>query len=276
MIEINLNKKETEKFFKLKSIIKDYNSVLVAYSGGVDSTLLAYITHHILAQKSLIITVNSEFIANDELNEARNLANELSFNYQVLNLSILNNPKINENNPKRCKYCKELIFTELIKIAKENGIDNIVDGSNIDDLNDYRPGFEAVKKLGIKSPFIEADFNKEDIRNLSKAFKLPNWDKPALACLASRIPYNTQITKESLETIEEAEKYLKNLGYSNFRVRHHDKIARIELNQDDFKPFISKHKTEIDLKFKKLGYNYVCLDLKGYRTGSLNESIEIK
>ncbi|OGH98794.1 MAG: TIGR00268 family protein [Candidatus Melainabacteria bacterium GWF2_32_7] len=269
-----LDKIKSEKYPKLANIIQNYGSAVVAYSGGIDSTLLAYITHHILAQKSLIITAKSEFITDNELKEAQELAKHFAFNHTVIDLKVLDNSDIRKNNSQRCRYCKELIFSELVKLAKTKGYQYIFDGSNIDDINDYRPGFEAIKKLEIKSPFIEAGFSKADIRETAKDLGLSNWNKPALACLASRIPYETAITKENLYMIEQAESYLKDLGYSGFRVRHHDKIARIELNQDDIEQFISKHRKEINLKLQKLGYNYVCLDLKGYRTGSLNESIE--
>lgn len=261
-----------ENFLRLKEIIKSYNSALVAYSGGVDSTLLAYLSHHILAQKFLAVTVNSEFIPAQELAEAKNLAKELNLSHQVINISVLDKTDVIENSPLRCKYCKKFVFRELTRIAEAKGLENIFDGSNMDDIKDYRPGFEAIKGLKVKSPFIKADFTKSDIRNLAKAFNISNWNKPSLACLASRIPYDIHITGEILQKVEKSENYLQKLGYKGFRVRHHDKIARIELNPIDFETILENRKI-IDTKFKELGYSYVCLDLKGYRTGSLNEVI---
>ena len=266
-----LNKIKSDKFSKLRSIIQNYGSAVVAYSGGIDSTLLSYVTHHILAQKSLMVTVKSEFITDQELKEALELAEKYRFNHTILNLNVLDKTQVTKNDPQRCKYCKELIFGQITELAKQKGYQYIFDGSNVDDISDYRPGFEAIKKLGVKSPFIEADFTKSNIRNLAKTLELPIWNKPALACLASRIPYETTITQQNLQQVEQAESCLNELGYSGLRVRHHGKIARIELNQSDIESFITKHSNEINIKLKKLGYNYVCLDLEGYRTGSLNE-----
>jgi len=277
MIDENkLNKNLLDKFLKLKEIIINSESAAVAYSGGVDSTLLSFLSHNILAQKSLIITVNSEFISECEFNKAKFIAEKYGFNYKIIDLSVFNNLKIIENNPKRCKFCKETVFKEIIALAKEDNIKNIFDGSNINDLEDYRPGFEAIKELQIRSPFIEANISKSEIRGISGAFDIPNWNKPALACLASRIPYNTVITLESLKKVEKAEEYLNNLGYYGCRVRHHDLIARIVLANKDIEKFIFHHKDIVDKKLKEIGYTYVCIDLKGYKTGSLNALIDIE
>jgi pyridinium-3,5-biscarboxylic acid mononucleotide sulfurtransferase len=162
------------------------------------------------------------------------------------------------------------VMTKIIEFAKSQGIENILDGSNIDDLGDYRPGFEAAHALGIKSPFMEAQIGKEDIREMAKHFDLPVWNKPASACLASRIPYNIAITKEALSQVESAEDFIRDLGYKGFRVRHHDKIARIELNSDDMENFVKNHREEVDFELRKLGYTSVCVDLKGYRLSGLN------
>jgi len=271
--EVKLEKELQKKFLRLHEIIKNSQSAVVAFSSGVDSTLLAFITHQLLAEKSLAVTINSEFFAASELKDATELAEKLGFNHTIISLSVLDNEQVYRNDPLRCKYCKEAVFGEIVKIAEKNGFRHIFDGANIDDIADYRPGFEATRKYVI-SPFIEANLTKYEIRLLSKVLNLPNWNKPALACLASRIPYGTVIIGDILEKIQKAESELTKLGYEGFRVRHHGDLARIELDIKDFDSFISDHREQIDSKLKKMGYNYVCLDLKGYRTGSLNAALE--
>lgn len=268
--ESKLNKILINKLNALKEIIIDSESAIVAYSGGIDSTLLAFLSHNILSQKSLIITVNSEFVSENELKEAKIIADKYAFNHKIINLSMFDNPETVKNPLQRCKFCKEFIFKEIIKIANENNIQTILEGSNTSDLSDYRPGYEAIKALNIKSPFIEANISKSEIREIAKMLDLPNWHKPALACLATRIAPNTQITMEVLKQIEASENYLQSLGYDDCRVRHHDKIARIELNSKDIEKFIFHHRDTVDKKFKELGYTYVCIDLKGYKMGNMN------
>ncbi|MDD3013098.1 MAG: ATP-dependent sacrificial sulfur transferase LarE [Candidatus Gastranaerophilales bacterium] len=270
-MDLNFNSELKSKFSRLISTIKDYGSLCVAFSAGVDSTLLAFIVSNILEGAPHIVTVNSEFLSRYELEESKNLAQELGFEHKIIDISVMDNPDIIQNDTLRCKYCKFTVMMNIIEFAKSNGIDNILDGSNIDDLSDYRPGFEAASALGIKSPFIEAGISKEDIRELAKFLNLPNWDKPASACLASRIPYNSVITKDILEKVEKAEDFIRDLGYRGFRVRHYDKIARIELNADDIESFIKNHRVKVDLELRRLGYTSVCVDLKGYRLSGLNK-----
>jgi len=270
-MDLNFNSELKSKFSKLISTIKDYGNVCVAFSAGVDSTLLSFIVSNILENNPLIVTVNSDFLSRNELEESKELALELGFEHKIIDINVMDNPDIIRNDSSRCKYCKYTIMSNVIEFAKGYGAENILDGSNVDDLGDYRPGFEAAKALGIKSPFIEANINKEDIRELAKFLNLPNWDKPASACLASRISYNTAITKDLLEKVEKAEDFIRNLGYSGFRVRHHDKIARIEFNAADIENFIKNHRTETDLELRRLGYANVCVDLKGYRLSGLNK-----
>lgn len=260
-----------DKLTGLIEIIRGYNKAIIAFSGGADSTLLSFLASRILADKALAVTINSEFLTKSELSEAIELAKANNINHKIINTSVLTNSQIASNDHLRCKYCKEAIIAHLRKTAQEYSIENILDGTNTDDTKDYRPGFEAARVLGIKTPFLQAGFNKADIRKLSAALGLHNWNKPASACLASRIPYGTIITEKILKKVEEAEFCIRELGYNGFRVRHHGNIARIELNADDIEKFISQNKEKIVLKFENLGYNYVCLDLKGYRTGSLNE-----
>lgn len=260
---------------KLEEIIKSYESVIVAYSGGVDSTLLACVANKVLKGKSLAVTVNSEFITGSEFREASLVAQEQGLNHRVININVLNYPAITENSSKRCKYCKHKVFSEILKVAQFERYKHVIEGSNLDDLSDYRPGFEAIKELDIKSPFLEAGFTKNDIRNLAAKLNLSNHNKPALACLASRIPYNTKITKEILVQIEKAEEIISGLGFTGFRVRHHQEIARIELDESDIQRFMS-YKDLVDNELKKIGFKFVCLDLKGYSRGSLNSLMDNK
>ncbi len=270
MKTLNLSKNLQKKFNHLQDILKSYESVLVGFSGGADSTLLSYVAYNILAQKSLITTINSEFYPAVELKETLKVAEVLNIPIKILELKVLNHSDVIKNDKLRCKYCKTYLFKQLIELKDQQGINYVCDGSNVADLNDYRPGFEAIKELRVKSPFIEANINKQEIREISLQLNLPNWDKPSQACLASRIPYDTCISSEVLKQVEKAEKILIDLGYKTYRVRHHNEIARIELHPDDSSQFIQKHSEFIDKEFKKLNYNYVCLDLKGYVSGSLN------
>lgn len=269
-MNLNFNNELNNKFLKLTDIIKNYGDACVAFSAGIDSTLLSYIVSNTEGINSIIVTVNSDFLSEYELEEAKNLASSFNFNHKIIDINIFDKPEITLNDPLRCKYCKKVVMANIIEFAKSQGIETILDGSNVDDLSDYRPGFEAAKELGIKSPFIEANINKEDIREMAKLLNLQNWNKPASACLASRIPYNTEITKSNLEMVEKAENFIRNLGYKGFRVRHHDKIARIELDIDDINDFIKNHREETDLTLRTLGYTNVCVDLKGYRMSGLN------
>lgn len=272
MLNINFPDKELEdRFFKLVNMFKNYKSVTVAFSGGIDSTLLAFIAKEVLGRESAAVTVNSEFITRQELDATVELSRELGLNHKVINLSIFVD-EITDNHPERCKVCKEFIFSEIIKNSE---FKTIIEGSNLDDLEDYRPGMLAIKALDVKSPFIETEISKSDIRTIARLLGLSNWDKPAMACLASRIPYGTKITKEILVQVKEAENFIQEeLGYKGSRVRHHDNIARIELNPENINNFIKNDKDKVDKELKKLGYKYVCLELSGYSKGSLNREIK--
>ncbi len=273
MFEIIDDKELKQKLYNLSELLKTCEKALTAFSGGIDSTLLSFLATQILGKNALIVTVNSEFLAKRELSEACSLAKELGFNHKIIDFNILNNPDVKANSPLRCKFCKETIIANLRKTADEYGIENIIEGSNIDDLEDYRPGFEAVKEMNVKSPFIEAGFTKQDIREASKAFGLSNWNKPASACLASRIPYGTEISQEMLKQIEEAELFIENLGYRGFRVRHLGETAKIELDKADISKFVSENLDTVTIKLNNIGFKSVCVDLEGYRTGSLNNEL---
>ena len=247
-------------------------SVLVAFSGGVDSTLLLRVAKDVLGSEVLAVTASSAVYPSEEMEQAKTLAQNLKARHEIIQTRELTNPKF-VNNPKdRCYWCKKELFAELTSIARENDLSHVVDGSNLDDLDDFRPGMKAARELGVRSPLQEAMLTKADIRSMSKRMGLPTWSKPSLACLASRLPYGTRITRDKLVRIGRAERFLKDLGFTHIRVRHHDTIARIEVPKKDISRLVSdKPRSQIVSYFKTLGYSYVTLDLEGYRTGSMNE-----
>lgn len=265
-----MDKALQEKYENLKTIIKDCGTAIIAYSGGVDSTLLAFIASRELRENALCLTINSELIPSAELQESIEMAKEYGFKHQVLNLSVLNNSDITNNSPERCYFCKNTVFSKITELAKDYKIINILEGSNTDDLSDYRPGFKAILNLSIKSPLMEAKLSKSEIREISKTLGLKTWNKPSYACLASRIPYNETIDIEKLSLVEKSEVFISSLGYQGIRIRHHDTIARIELREENIEKFICNDRKSVELKLKEYGFKYVCLDIGGYKTGSLN------
>ncbi|MFH1710121.1 MAG: ATP-dependent sacrificial sulfur transferase LarE [bacterium] len=260
------------KHKKLKEILKKYGGLLVAYSGGVDSSLLLRVAHDVLGKKLLAVIAKSKTYTKEEGDEAVKFAKKLGVRHKVISTEEFNDEKFISNPPERCFHCKKELFSKLVDIAKKEGIKYVADGSNVSDLSDFRPGTNASREYGIKSPLREAGFTKDDIRKLSKQLKLPTWNKPSLACLASRIPYGTRITSDILDRIEKGEKFLRSLGLKQVRVRHHGDLARIEVEKADLISLIEDGVADrIDRKFKDIGYNYVTIDLMGYRTGSMNE-----
>jgi len=260
------------KHKKLREILNSFGSLLVAYSGGVDSSLLLKVAHDVLGRNVLAVIARSETYTKEEGQAAIKFAKKLGVKYQIIKTDEFSDEHFLSNPTERCYYCKKELFSKLRDIAKKEGIRYVADGSNVSDLSDYRPGNNASKEFGIKSPLREAGLTKEDIRQLSRELKLPTWNKPSLACLASRIPYGTRITKEILKKIEKGEKYLRSLGLKQVRVRHHGNLARIEVDKCDIASLVDNGTADkIDKKFKSLGYNYVTIDVAGYRTGSLNE-----
>ena len=259
----------TEKYKKLTHILEDMGSVAVAFSGGVDSSLMIYVAHKILKNRAKAYTINTPYIANWELNEAKEFCSNYKIPLQILELpfdkALLNNP---EN---RCYICKTILFKKLKEITRQDGFKFVVDGTNYDDQNDFRPGLKALEELEIRSPFMEAEIVKKEIRDFSKYWRLPTWDKPAYACLLTRIPHNNAVNPNDLRRIELAEKFLMDSGFRAVRVRSHKNLARIEVNPEDIPKLanisLSKKITE---KLKQLGFDYVTLDLEGYRMGSLN------
>lgn len=260
---------------RLQKILRGMNKALIAFSGGVDSTLLLKVAVDVLGRGALAVIASSETYPAREVRAARALARRLGARALVVRTQEIDNPAFFENSPQRCYHCKLELFTLLRKMADERGIPFVLDGSNADDRNDYRPGALAGRELGIRSPLQEAGLAKSDVRTLSKMFGLPNWNKPSLACLASRFPYHVPIERSSLRRVGKAEDALRDLGLVQVRVRHHGDIARIEVPAEDIPKILTRRaRQRIVSRFKKLGYVFVTLDLEGYRTGSLNEPLK--
>jgi len=250
-------------------------SLAVAYSGGVDSTFLLKVAHDVLDAKVMAVTARSSTYPEREFREATDFARKIGVRHSVIVSEELDIEGFSDNPVDRCYFCKRELFTKILDVARQNGLKYVADGSNIDDLGDYRPGMKAVMELGVVCPLKEAGMGKNDIRILSKEMNLPTWDKPAFACLSSRFPYGQKITREKLEVIDKMEQFLMDQGFRQVRVRHHGDIARIEVSAEERLKFF-----DIDLmdriheKFRQFGFAYVALDLKGYRTGSMNEVID--
>lgn len=261
-----------EKLSKLKEIVSELKSVVVAFSGGVDSTLVAKVCYDILKDNAMAVTARSETYPEFEFREAQKLAKEIGIKHLVIDTSELAIEGFANNPPDRCYFCKTELFEKLKVIAKQHGFLNVADGANLDDTQEFRPGLKASKELNVKSPLKESGMTKKDIREVSRMLNLSNWNKPAYACMSSRFPYGQSITEEKLRMVSEAEKYLRSLGLVQFRVRHHETIARIEALPEDIHILAnSPAREELLCKFKEIGFTYVTLDLEGYRSGSMNE-----
>ncbi|MDO8141669.1 MAG: ATP-dependent sacrificial sulfur transferase LarE [Candidatus Brocadiales bacterium] len=261
-----------EKLKKLKDIIKDFESVVVAFSGGVDSSLVAKVCYDVLGDKAIAVTARSETYPAYEYEEAVKIAKEIGISHMTIDTSELGIKGFAENPPNRCYFCKSELFGKLREIAREKGYKNVADGANLDDAGEYRPGLDAAKELEVRSPLKESGLRKADIREISKHLNLSNWNKPSYACMSSRFPYGQSITEEKLTIVAAAENYLRNFGLKQFRVRHHDTIARIEVLPEDIPLLLQNgNRNELVRKFKDIGYKYVTIDLEGYRSGSMNE-----
>ena len=260
------------KMDSLRSILGDMGAVIIAYSGGVDSAFLAAAANDVLGRDALAVTAKSPSLAPSELREAVALAERLGLNHRVIETREVEREDYAANNPNRCFFCKDELYTYLAAFAQDEGYAHIANGTNTDDLGDFRPGLNAAKQYGVRSPMVEADLSKSEIRTLSLGMDLPTWDKPAQACLSSRIPYGTPVTVEALERIAKAEEFLHDLGIRQLRVRHHDTVARIEVEPADF-PALTQDdvRAQVTDYFRSIGYSYVALDLAGFRSGSLNE-----
>ncbi len=264
-----------QKWEFLKVLLHDMKPAVLAYSGGVDSSLLLRAASEVMGPGLIAVTAVSETYPAGELQPARNFALSLGVTHRILHTEELASETFVRNSPDRCYYCKKELFEKLRKLAGTEGISCVMEGSNTDDLNDHRPGRKAAEEHAVRSPLVEAGLSKSEVRELARGLGLPVWDKPSLACLSSRIPYGTRITPAILKAIQTAEDHLRAHGFQQVRVRHHGDMARIEVDSSDFAKLLSSGVAErITSALKEIGYTYVCLDLAGYRTGSMNEGLK--
>ena len=263
------------KLESLEGVLSEMESVLIAYSGGVDSAFLLKVALSVLGDEVVAVTASSETYPSGELEEAKKNAKMLGVKHVIIKTNELHDENFTSNPPERCYYCKKELFSKLTELAKQYGMNHVADGSNYDDLNDFRPGMRAASQIGVRSPLKEAMLTKEEIRILSKKMNLPTWDKPSQPCLSTRFPYGTTITRAKLSRVKLAEEFLAKFGVKQLRVRVHGDIARIEVPRNDLHIFLDEDiSKEIVDKFKALKYTYITLDIQGYRMGSMNEPLK--
>jgi uncharacterized protein len=270
-IDLGILKAKQDRLF---SILKPMRRVIVAYSGGADSAYLAWAAHRVLGDNAVAITADSASIPESHKTDAETFARQCGFRHEYIETREFDNPDYIKNDPNRCFHCKDELFTRLEIVARARGIEHIAYGVNVDDLSDYRPGQHAAKLHQAKAPLVDAGLSKAEIRELSRLTGLSTWDRPASACLSSRIPYGTPVTLENVKTVERGEEAIRALGFRQFRVRFHGKLVRIEIAKDELAAALTPEMAQRFVQiFKPLGFHYVTIDLEGYRQGSLNRAL---
>ena len=261
---------------RLRELFRKLGSVIVAYSGGVDSSYVAYVANDELGARAVCITGQSASLPAYQNEEIARVVQRFGFNHEIMRTDELEQPGYRANNGDRCFFCKDELYGKLESLAGSRGIDHIVDGSTVDDLDDYRPGRQAAKQHAVRSPLIEVNLNKNEVRELSRRASLPTWDKPASPCLSSRIAYGTTVTIERLQKVDRGEEILREFGFREFRVRHHDTLVRLEISPAEMDRVLQKDVIDqLAARFRELGFKYVTLDLHGFRSGSMNEALPV-
>lgn len=261
---------------RLRELFRTLGSVIVAYSGGVDSSYVAYVANDELGPRAVCITGQSASLPAYQNEEIGRVVQRFGFNHEIVRTDELEQPGYRANNGDRCFFCKDELYGKLESVARTRAIDYIVDGSTVDDLDDYRPGRQAAKQHAVRSPLIEVNLNKNEVRELSRRASLPTWDKPASPCLSSRIAYGTTVTIERLQKVDRGEEILREFGFREFRVRHHDTLVRLEISPAEMDRVLQKDVIDqLAARFRELGFKYVTLDLHGFRSGSMNEALPV-